>query len=101
MLHISPSIRAKLASKHGVRTDEVAQCFENVEGKYLRDDREQHQSDPPTLWFIAETNQRRLLKIVFVLRTRGADGGEDPDIFLRTAYEPNASEIAIYEKYGK
>ena len=30
------------------------------------DTREQHRSDPPTLWFVAPTSQGRLLKIVFI-----------------------------------
>lgn len=45
---------------------------------------------PPTQWFIAETNQGRLLKIVFI----EFDSGE---ICIKTAYEPNKKEQEIYQ----
>ncbi|MBV2184332.1 MAG: hypothetical protein KUL88_07325 [Rhizobium sp.] len=90
---ISPKIAEKLQKKHSVSHDEVTQCFANRDGRLLVDTREDHASDPPTLWFVAETDYGRLLKIAFVQR--------DGDIYLRTAYQANAEEIRIYEKYGK
>jgi hypothetical protein len=89
---ISAKIREKLASKHGVSPDEVSQCFANRIGKFLTDNREEHASDPPTLWFISETDWGKSLKIVFV---RKGD-----KIYLRTAFPPNAEEVRIYKKYG-
>jgi len=56
------------------------------------DTREEHASDPPTLWFITETYWGRKLKVVFIQK------GED--IHVRTAYEPNEAELRIYRKYG-
>lgn len=90
---ISRKIAEKLANKHKVTADEVAQCFANREGRFLFDEREDHASDPPTLWFVAETDYGRLLKVAFVQR--------DGDIFLRTAYQANQAEIRIYNKHGK
>ncbi|RMD67691.1 MAG: ADP-ribosyl-(dinitrogen reductase) hydrolase [Gammaproteobacteria bacterium] len=89
---ISPKIKKKLQEKHSVSEEEVHECFANREGRLLMDTREEHRSDPPTLWFIAETHMGRKLKIVFIQK------GED--IYLRTAYEANETEIRIYEKYG-
>ena len=92
-LIVSAGVLAKLRDKHGITIREVEQCFENLCGEYLEDTREDHQTDPPTLWFIGPTNQDRLLKIIFVIR--------DGNVFLKSAYEPEAAAIAVYEKHGK
>lgn len=89
---ISPAILAKLAGKHAVSRKEVEECFENRDGRLLADSREDHRTDPPTLWFIAETNRQRLLKLVFVQRGR--------NVFLKSAFEPSAEELRIYRKHG-
>lgn len=89
----SNKILEKLSSKHGVSKDEVEQCFANRSGNYLFDPREDHQSNPPTQWFISENNFGRKLKVVFILK--------DGDVYLRTAYPPNETEIRIYKKYGE
>ncbi len=90
---LSNNILEKLASKHGVKKDDVEQCFANRTGKYLADTREEHLSTPPTYWFIAETNFGRLLKVAFIAK--------DGDIFIRTSYPPNEEEIRIYKKYAE
>ncbi|CAJ0699305.1 ADP-ribosyl-(dinitrogen reductase) hydrolase [Ralstonia wenshanensis] len=92
-LVISPKVRQKLETKHKVSEREVEQCFYNRCGLNLIDTREDHQTDPPSLWFIAETDLGRLLKIVFV-----CDGGK---VFLKSAYEPEQASIDIYEKLGR
>lgn len=89
-LVISEAILQKLSEKHGVSRREVEQCFENIEGLLLIDDREDHRSDPPTLWFLSRTNNNRLLKVVYIQKGSKA--------FLRTCYEPNETEISIYEQ---
>jgi hypothetical protein len=94
---VSPKVAAKLQEKHGVTPDEVRQCFINREGGFLEDTREEHRTDPPTQWFVAETNKQVRLKIVFIQRQTAAG----PRIDIRTAYPPNDEEIRIYEKYGK
>jgi uncharacterized DUF497 family protein len=92
-LRISPGVREKLETKHGVTSDEVEECFVNHEGGFLEDLRERHRTDPPTRWFIARTDAGRMLKVVFVLRGR--------TFHLRTAFEPEESAIRLYDLYGR
>ena len=89
---VSDEMRAKLAGEHDVGVPEVHQCFANRTGKLLTDSREEHRTDPPTLWFIAPTNKGRLLKVCYVPRT---------DFYIRTCYPPNDVELAIYRKHGQ
>lgn len=82
---ISPKVRAKLAAKvPPVTQNEIEQCFAN---------RAEHASDPQTHWFIAETRLRRKLKVVFIPRL--------PDVVIRTAYDPNSTEMKIYDRYAR
>jgi uncharacterized DUF497 family protein len=90
---ISSRINVKLDSKHTVEKEEIEQCFDNRCGFNLIDDREEHRTDPPTLWFIAQTRTGRLLKIVFIYK--------DGNCHVKSAYEPNEIEIEIYENEGK
>jgi Protein of unknown function (DUF497). len=92
-LIISSSVLQKLKSKHNVDRREVEQCFENIVGTYLTDNREDHKTDPPTLWFVAPTNQNRLLKVVFIFI--------DGNIHIKSAFEPSHKEITIYDRHGR
>ncbi|WP_055327048.1 hypothetical protein [Ralstonia solanacearum] len=92
-LVITPSVKHKLESKHNVTELEVRQCFLNICGTYVVDDREDHRTDPPTLWFVAETDRGRVLKIIFV----HADG----NVVLKSAYEPSPAVQEMYERRGK
>lgn len=89
-LVFSEAVLEKLKDKHGVSKKEVEDCIANRVSGVLKDTREKHKTNPPTLWFIAETNQKRLLKVAFVNRS-----GE---IHIKTAYEPNEDEIRIYKE---
>ena len=92
-LIISPKIAAKLSSKdRPVSRHEVVEAFANRSGAYLTDDREAHASDPVTLWFVAETDSGRRLKVMFIAR--------DGNIYLRSAYDATAEVARIYEKYA-
>jgi hypothetical protein len=96
-LVITERVMEKLVEKHKVSRAEVVQCFAmqcfaNKLGRLLEDDREDHRTTPPTRWFIAETDAGRELKIVFVR--------EDDVVFLKSAYEPDAEEKRIYNKYA-
>ena len=91
-LKISPDILSKLLLKHSVKRLEVEQCFANRVGRLLMDIREKHKTDPPTLWFLALTNQSRLLKIVYIQI--------NSIIHLKSAFSPNETEIEIYSRYG-
>lgn len=88
-LRISAATLHKLTDKHNVTRREVEQCFENKCGLFLEDDREDHQSDPPTLWFIAPTSRGRLLKIIFIYR--------DGQLHLRSAYDAEEAAQRLYD----
>ncbi len=87
-LVISERVREKLTSKHQVQEQEVRECFYNHDGKYLVDEREDHRTDPATLWFIGETYRGRKLKVIFVPR--------DGELHLKSAYEPKDRSEDIY-----
>lgn len=89
----APRIIEKLRDKHRVSVREVEQCFENRCGDYLIDDREDHATDPVTLWFVAPTNQDRLLKVAFIF--------ENGNVHIKSAFEPGEAVIALYDKVGK
>lgn len=89
----SQGIRDKLASKHSVSEDDVRECFANRSGQFLEDTREDHKTDPATLWFVAETNSGRRLKVIFVYR--------DGNIFIKSAYVAEEKSIRIYDSLGK
>jgi hypothetical protein len=91
-LKISDAVLKKLKEVHGVGRPEVEQCFLNVSGKLLLDKRTLTRTNPPTLWFIAQTNKGRTLKIVYIQRGM--------DVNLKTAYDPSEEETRIYRKYG-
>lgn len=93
-LLIAPDIRLKLARKSPpVTRQEIIQCFANRTGTFLVDTREKNRTDPPTLWFISETDFGRKLKICFI---------EDVnDITIKTAYEPSDIEKDLYARKGQ
>ncbi|WP_206737671.1 hypothetical protein, partial [Klebsiella pneumoniae] len=90
---ISKEIEEKLTTKHKVTKKEVHESLANLNGNMLIDNREQHKTNPPTNWFIAETNQRRELKVCFMTI--------DGDIHIKTAFETNEIERKIYATHGK
>lgn len=92
MFEISDDVERKLERKHDVEFQEIIECFINHTGHYLRDTREAHQTTPPTEWFIAETNEGRRLKVVFI--------EEDGTFIIKTAYEPDANEERIYAEHA-
>ena len=87
-LRISQTVLQKLLTKHGVTRREVEQCFENKCGLFLFDDREDHRTDPPTLWFVAPTHKGRQLKVIFIYR--------EGQVHLRSAYEADQSTCMLY-----
>jgi uncharacterized DUF497 family protein len=91
-LKISADVLHKLEHKHAVTREEVEQCFVNRTGRLLTDTREKHKTNPPTLWFLALTNQMRLLKIVYIQNGSTVE--------LKSAFSPNQTEIDIYSRHG-
>ncbi len=92
-LKISAAIIDKLKRKHQVTASEIYECFLNRTKGLLEDTRVNHKTHPPTLWFIAETDHGRLLKIVFIELSNG-------NYEIKTAYAPNKIEADIYERYA-
>ncbi len=84
----SQKVKTKLAAKHGVTMEEVYEAWSDRPDYVCTDEREDHASDPPTYWFIAETNRGRRLKIVYIER--------DDNIYLRTAYPPDGIEVELF-----
>jgi hypothetical protein len=93
-LFISSAVRKKLLLKHNVNESEVIECFANREKSFLKDTREDHDTDPPTLWFVAETDFGRKLKIAFMHHA------SENKYTIKTAYPANSDEIRIYNKYA-
>ena len=91
-LVVSAIVLGKITTKHNVTIAEVRQCFLNRKGRLLVDNRALTRTNPSTLWFIADTNKLRTLKIVYT-----QDGLQ---VHLKTAYEPSEVETAIYLKHG-
>jgi hypothetical protein len=73
--------------------EEVYECFENRTGGFLEDARAEHATVPPTLWFVANSNSGRTLKVVFVEQ-------KDQSYEIKTAYEANPEEKRIHAKYS-
>lgn len=90
---ITANIRKKLLEKHGVTVKEVMECLTNRDRRALRDEREDHQTDPPTLWIIAETNHLRPLKVIFMVK--------DGIPIVKSAFEPNPEEVRIYNNKAR
>lgn len=93
-LIISPGVKAKLLDKTPPVTEsEIVESFANRTGNDLIDTREEHITDPPTRWFIAETDFGRSLKIVYLLTAEG--------VVIKTAYGPNIEELRIYQNTAR
>ena len=88
-IRISADVLQKLKEKHNVDEREVTQCFINRDGRLLEERRAEHITSPLTEWFVAETNKRRRLKVVFV------QVGNDID--LKSCYDADEESIAIYD----
>ena len=93
MVMISTRVSLKIQEKHKVTEEEVAQCIANLDqtsNKLFEDTREEHKTTPPTLWFISETDHGRKLKIVIL--------PQDGNFHLKTAYQANSDELALYKR---
>ena len=82
----------KILSIHQVEFIEAEEAFNSFNGFPLEDKRAIHRSKPSTLWCLSETYDGRLLKLVFVPFI------EENIAVLRTAYEPDDVEIALWNE---
>ena len=89
---ISRDVQNKLHEKHLVSIKEVKQCFSNKHAGDLEDSRAEHKTDPPTKWFISETDKGRQLKIIYMIDSAG-------NIHLKSAYPPEGAAVSIYNRF--
>lgn len=92
---VAPLIKTKINGRHRVEEREIIECFSNVELGFLVDTREDNATDPPTRWFIAETDRGRELKVCFI------HFSESKEVHIKTAYEPNKKQKQLYRKLTK
>ena len=85
-------ILEKILIFHGVDILEVEDAFNNWMGHALIDDRSEHKTKPPTVWFCSATSDGRILKII------GIPQREHKEFVLKSAYEPEDWEIDLYEE---
>ena len=91
MLIVSEKIALKLKTTHNVSIAEVYECLANLEGNPLEDTSEGNETDPLSIWFIAETDYGRVLKIVIYPHLNG-------DYYLKTAFEAKQRHIELFNE---
>ncbi|MGD8174806.1 hypothetical protein [Marinimicrobium sp. ARAG 43.8] len=89
-IKIDPSIQSKLKVKHNVKCSEVLECFANVSKGFLTDNRETHKTNPPTQWFVEQTDNGRWLFIAFMYI--------DETVVIKTAYDADETKKRLYSK---
>jgi len=89
--NITPAILEKLKIRHKVTEAEIEECFLNREDDHLIDTREEHDTDPPTMWFISRTDKGRLLKVVWM-------HDKVLGITIKSAYEPSTESLDFYKR---
>lgn len=72
-ISVSKRVAEKLRYKHDVTLFEVKECFLNCSKGFLEDTRLNNKTNPPTMWFIAETDRGRCLKVVFMEGVKGVE----------------------------
>jgi len=88
---LSQKIRDKIADdKHRVTERDIRECFANTTRGFVEDDREEHRTDPATMWFVSENNYGRRIKVMFVIR--------EGDIYIKSAYPATDVVSAMYAR---
>ena len=90
---IAPGIVEKIA-KRGIDLKDIIECFANRTAGNIVDDREHNRTNPPTVWFISETDNRRELKVVYIHLAK-ADRA-----VIKSAYPPDREEKVMYIRYA-
>lgn len=89
-LIISSNVRKKLADQdHQVTEDEIRQAFANRVEIMVKDTRARHRTNPSTLWFVAETDFGRKLKVMLIPHANG-------DVEIKSAYSATVEVQGIY-----
>ena len=63
---------------------------DKIERGFIEDDREEHRTDPRTLWFVSQNNYGVKIKVMFVIR-----GSE---IYIKSAYRATDTVSAMYDR---
>lgn len=93
-LFIHKTIENKCLIKHNVLENEIREAWQSYDGTVLvTDDREEHRTNPPTVWFVVKTSGVRLLKIIAVIDSDGV-------AYLKSAYDANQKVINLFRKMG-
>jgi hypothetical protein len=93
-LTVSPSVLQKIKTKHDITEEQIYECFYNRTHGFLIDSREEHKSDPPTNWFISETDCGLRLKVCFIQI--------GTEIKLKTAFVPtNPNTVEMYYRMAE
>ena len=92
-MYLSPRVREKLLAR-SITEAHVVQCFAYKMGRELFDNRPKHKTDPPTRWFIAETDYGLNLKVCFIYHP------ETKLVEIKSEFKPNEDEIEIYKRHG-
>lgn len=93
--NISPKTEKKIERKHNsISLDDIYYAFHNPLGGIFDDNRPEHKTEPPTRWFIGETEYGRKVKIAYIWPP-----GEKPRI--KTAYEPKQPTLEYYKYINK
>jgi hypothetical protein len=93
-LYIHRDIVSKCLIKHNVSESEINEAWQSYDGMVLvADDREEHRTNPPTIWFVARTVGGRKLKVIVVIDTDGIG-------YLKSAYEANQRVINLFRSMG-
>lgn len=86
---LSQRIKEKLAdANHRITERDISECFANRERRFVTDTREEHRTDPETLWFVAQNDYGVKIKVMFVRR--------DNDIYVKSAYRATEEVTAMY-----
>ena len=91
LIYMSSATEEKLLNKiRPVSYMEVEEAFYNWSGIPLIDDRKNHKTKPPTVWFISETCENKTLKIVGIFN-------KEMGVFnIKTAFDPDEWEVKLY-----
>ncbi len=89
-IKIDESIKQKLKIKHNVDCSEVLECIGNISKGFIKDTRESHLTDPPTHWFVEQTDSGRWLFVAVMMIKK--------ELVIKTAYEADDNKKKLYIK---
>ena len=87
------SVKNKVYKKHKLTLNEIQEAFENPLGNIYEDNRSEHKTTPPTLWFIGETLYGKKIKIVYI-------AFPDKPPVIKSAYEPEQPTKELYKEWN-